>query len=392
MSVKFYVETPWDTSPDNTSTYEVYAPDDFFILGNGVDDLQKYDTNQWERLEGSPPKGNLFQVYKNRLMVAGDPSFPHRIWFSHIRNAEGWSKDTDWLDVYPEDGGKVNGMGIQNDELIISKDNGRLYGWRIYDDGTPEKSKVRIIEDDRGQVGRFAGVTSRDVRYYIARKFMETYPATKKGGLSYVIQEVFDAIDDSTLDDIATGAKNDKVYASVGNLTFTAGTSISFSNVVVVYDTVNDAFYLRDQMDAQVFTRFIDSSTGVEDLYYGDSSGQVNKIDSGTTAARNPITMVVRTKNFFEDLERNVIVKKIGVVMDQPGGTEVAIRTHPEEDYRQSLGEVTETPVHWFDTPGQEVPFISLQFTHSGSNARPVLKGWILVYREAGRDEPSDGR
>lgn len=388
MSVKYYIESPWDVAPDNSSQYEIYQADDFWLFGNGVDPIQKYDTNQIEELEGEPPNGNIFVVYKNRLMVAGDPDFPHRIWYSHIRNAEGWSKNTDWNDIYPEDGGKINGFGIQNDELLVSKDNGRLYGWRIYDDGAPEKSSVRIIEDDRGQVGRRAGITSRDIRYYVARKFMETYPATKKGGLSYVIQEVFSAIDDTILEDIAQGAKNDKVYASIGDITFKAGTDLTLTNAVAVYDVVNDAFYLRDQMDAKVFTRFIDPSTGVESLYFGNSEGRVFKMDHGTTAGSSPIQLVIRTKNYFEDMEKNVVVSKVGVITEEPDGVEVSYRTSSAEDYDHVLGQVDEEPIQWFNTKGEEGPFFSLQFTHSGTNARPTVKGWIIVYREAGRNEP----
>lgn len=388
MSVKYYTETPWDTAPDNSSQYEIYEPDDFWLYGNGVDPIQKYDLTDIEDLEGAPPKASLFIVYKNRLLAAGDPSFPHRIWYSHIRNAEGWSKNTDWIDVYPEDGGKINGFGIQDDELLISKNNGRQYGWRIYDDGLPEKSKVRVVEDDRGQVGPRAGITARNVRYYVARKFMETYPPSQKGGLSYVIQQIFDAIDDSVLEDIATGAKNDKIYASIGDLTFTAGTEITLTDVVAVYDVANNAFYLRDQVDARVFTKFIDPTTEIENLYFGSSGGVVYKMDDGTQAGTSPIQMVIRTKNYFEDLERNVVVSRVGIIMDEPGGTEVRYRMTSHGDYEHELGLVNEEPIQWFNPDGAEGPFFSLQFTHTGTNARPVLKGWIIVYREAGRNQP----
>lgn len=380
------MESSWDTAPDSSSTYEIYKPDDQYLFGNGVDPIQKYDLSIMEDLEGNAPNGNILTVYKRRLIVAGDPSFPHRLWYSHINNAEGWSRDTDWIDVYPEDGGKVNNLGIRNDELIVGKSNGKLYGWRIFEDGNPRNSRLRTVEDDKGPVSGRAGITVEDIRHIFDRNQHFTVPRTKRGGLSYIVQEVIEAISSGSLAGLSTGNSEGKIYASIGSVTFNAGKNITVDDAVLVYDTVNEAYYLRDNMQARVFANFIDSNNE-EKMYFGDANGRVFKIDEGTKAGNAPIHMVIRTKPYFMREGKNIRMRKVGVLMSEPDGTQVTARINAEEGFVRDLGTVNEEPIDWLDADGDEGPMYQLQFTHSGSDARPALFGYVFVWREQSRKD-----
>lgn len=391
----FYVETPWDTSPDSTSTYNIYAPDDMWIIGNAVNPTYKSDMNVIEDLEGGAPKGSLITVYKNRLMIAGNLDFPHRIHYSHFNNAEGWSRDTDWIDVYPDDGGIINGLNIVNDELIISKSNGRKYGWRIYEDGNPRSSVLRVIETDKGNIARKASTVLDDVEYYIDQDGLFSVPKTtaQGGNIGYIIKEVFDAITGSSKPTVAMGSNDGKVYASIGTVTFEADDEVTVTDCVAVFDQVNNALYLRDRMPAQVFSRFLDSSND-EELYFGDDTGKVFKLNTGNLAGLDDITMLIRTKAYFKEEEFNVIPKKVGVMMTDPDNTLVFARTRPEEGFVVQMGAVTDTPIQWLDVPEGtgECPFFQLQFAHTGSSARPALLGFIILYQVAGHDQDNDAK
>lgn len=383
MSKKVYISTPWDIVPTSGSDYAIYDVDDQLIMGNAVDNTQKYDGSEFVDLDGDAPKGNIFVIYKDRLMIAGDRDFPHRWWFSHIRNGEGWTKSFDWIDVYPEDGGKINGGVVQNDELITSKSNGRKYGWRIYDDGDPTNSRLRKIEDDKGNVNSKAETVMEDVDYYLDRNALFTVPAGPKGGLTYIVQEVIQAI--TNFDNVTVGSNDGKVYVSLGNITLDIEEGITIGNAVLVYDTINEMFYIRDNTSAHAFTRFINAD-GVEDLYFGDSEGRVFKLDDGLLAGTNPLHMVIRTKQYMRESGKMISFSKIGIFSRNPNGTKVSYRVSEQSGWKD-LGPVTQEPIQWFEPEEAKGPFIQLQFTHSNQYERPIIEGFELVYNVEGDEK-----
>lgn len=380
---KIYVETPWDLAPDSTSKYEIYNPDDQYILGNAVEPIQKYDGVSFVDLDGGAPKGNIFAVYKDRLIVAGDTNHPHRLWFSHVRNGEGWSTATDWLDVRPDDGGKINGLQVQGDELIISKSNEKIYGWQIYDGNDPANSRIRLIEDDKGLVSNQASTVLDDVMYYLARERVDTIPAEIPAGLSNIVEEVVKGV--ASFANRAVGSNDGKVYVALGDITVSIGDDVELSNAVLVYDTSVAAFYIRDNIDARVFAKFIESEQ--ENLYFGDTSGRVYKIGEGNLAGEDPIHMRVRTKPFLRELGSNISFKRLGVYMDDPDGTVVSVRTNLDSKKTTMIGSVRESPVQWFDLKDITGPLLQVEFTHSNENARPRLLGIDIDYDEQGRKE-----
>ena len=74
---RHFVETPWDTAPDNTSVYKIHPADDFWIMGNGVDPIQKYDASQIADLKGYPAHTQI----------------------THQACEEGWSFIAEWTGV-----------------------------------------------------------------------------------------------------------------------------------------------------------------------------------------------------------------------------------------------------------------------------------------------------
>lgn len=379
MASVINVETSWVTNPDSTSVYEIYNPDDQLIIGNGLDNTKKWDLVTFTDLEGEAPKGSILFVYKEYLCIAGDPSFPHRIWISELRNAEGWRRNTQWLDLKPEDGGKINGAVIVNDEAIISKSNGRKYGWSIYQDGDATKSTVRIIEDDKGVLNPRAETVYERVNYYLDRNGVFTVPVSEAGGISYVVDEIIKAIPKSTTDDIAMGSNNGKLYISLGDITLNLGDTININDAVLVYDVVNVQFSLRDNMSARCFTRFIDDSNE-EYLYFGDTNGKVYKLDSGTKAGASNIVMRVRTPMHFQELGKLIHIENVKVFTEDPDGTVVTYRTDVTQPFRKQVGVITQQPWQSFETTIKGSGF-QMEFIHANANVRPTIKGYEITYR-----------
>ena len=378
---KIVVETAFNVAPDSTSGYQIFDAEDQWLVANATDGIFKYDGTGIGGLDGGAPKGNILAVYKDRLLVAGDSNFPHRIWYSHIRNAEGWSKKTNWLDVRPEDGGEINGLGVQGDELMISKNNGKLYGWRIYNDGAPENSRVRIIEDDKGQVNNKTAAVLEDTYYYLDRNQVDTIPRQFKGGLSYIIDQVVKGI--NSLDELSMGSNDRRVYVALGDIDIEVGDTVSLSDAVLVYDVPAAAWYIRDKIDAKAFARFIDSSNE-ERIYFGDSNGKVYKLEEGTLAGSDPIHMRIRTKPYLREQGQQITVKKVGIYMDDPDGTIVSYRTSLQHKFDNQLGQITKEPVQWFEVSASGGLF-QLEFSHSNREARPTLNQVSIIYDVGGK-------
>lgn len=373
---RFLLETPFDVAPTSASKFEIYDAEDQYILGNAIDPIQKYDGTDFVPLQGNAPKGNILAVYKGMLIVAGDPAFPHKFWVSHLFNGEGWSRDTGWGEVYPNDGGKINGFAIQDDELKISKSNGRLYGWQIFEDGNPDNSRLRVIEDDKGMVNQKSVAVVDNVMYYLDRNQFDQIPVAKKGGLSYSVQEIIDGV--RSFNNTNIGGTDGKVYIALGDITIDVGDETTITGAVLVYDTVLDGFYIRDNIDARVFSTFIASET--EDFYFGDSSGRVFKLNDGLTAGGDPIHMRIRTKPFLRELGKMLHIKKVGIYMDDPDGTVVTYRTDLNEAFKNELGSVVEEPVHWFRPEQIKGPLLQLEFGHGNIKARPRLVAIEIHY------------
>lgn len=379
MPCVFNVESSWDTTPDSTSVYEIYNPDDQLIIGNGVDNTKKYDTIDFTDLEGGAPKGDILFIYKDYLCIAGDPNFPHRIWISHLRNGEGWSKNTQWIDIRPEDGGKINGAKIVNDEAIISKGNGRKYGWRIYDDGDPTKSTLREIEDDKGTLNPRAETLHERVNYYLDRNGLFTIPSSEAGGLTYIVQEVIDALPAEIVTDAAMGSNNGKIYVSLGDISFELEDTISLVDAVLVYDVINDQFYLRDNMSARIFTRFINSDNE-EGLYFGDDNGRVFQLEQGTKAGSENIVMRLRTPAYLQT-GNTIHVEKVKVWMEDPDGTVITYRTDTTQPFQKQVGVVTQNTWQEFPLDATGKCF-QMEFIHANANIRPRLNKFEITYRE----------
>jgi len=373
------IETSWDTNPDSTSVYEIYNADDQLIIGDGVDATKKYDGVNFEDLEGNAPKGSILFVYKQYLCIAGDPSFPHRIWVSDIRNGEGWDRNNDWIDIRPEDGGKVNGGIIVNDEAIISKSNGRKYGWRIYDDGDPTKSTLREIEDDKGTLNSKSETLYERVNYYLDRNGLFTVPSSDVGGLSYIIQEVIDAIPSTIIDEAAMGSNNGKIYVFLGDISLEIEDTVSLTDVVLVYDVINDQFYLRDNMPARAFARFIDDNEE-EYLYFGSEEGKVYKLDNGTQAGSTNIVMRLRTPPHFQDVGKIIHVERVKIFCEDPDGMMIVYRTDTTQPFMKHVGMVTQQPWQDFELSASGRCF-QMEFVHANANVRPTVKGYEITYK-----------
>lgn len=92
-----------------------------YIYTNGTDIPQKIDDTTAADLGGSPPTAKFIVLHKNYVFLAGNATYPSRLYWSGIENPETWSA-LDFVDVNPDDGDVITGLEVTLDSLIIYKE------------------------------------------------------------------------------------------------------------------------------------------------------------------------------------------------------------------------------------------------------------------------------
>lgn len=123
----------------------------YVYMGNGVDDFMYWDgtaSNIVQSNADGKPKGNIYELYLNRLIVAGDTTNPATIYYSKTGNTLNFLFSTPRV---PDDGGSLligNGgdpitsiksmtLADATSALIVFKKSSRIYAVTFAADGTP---------------------------------------------------------------------------------------------------------------------------------------------------------------------------------------------------------------------------------------------------------------
>lgn len=116
------VSLAWDVDPDGTSTYSIYDKandDNVLFLGNGYDALKKYTGSGAPTDLANRPKGNILDVYNERLIVTGDPVNQYTLYYSQIGNPEYFPATNV---IRPKGFDIISGHAVWNDKGIILKE------------------------------------------------------------------------------------------------------------------------------------------------------------------------------------------------------------------------------------------------------------------------------
>lgn len=107
---------PWEEEPDSTTGYDIHdGEDQIFYMGNGVDDMIRFDGDTATQLL-NVPKGNIMMAYKSRLFIVdsmftvkySDPGDPEYFPVFHT--------------ITPPGDDRITGLGEWNGNGIIFKE------------------------------------------------------------------------------------------------------------------------------------------------------------------------------------------------------------------------------------------------------------------------------
>lgn len=275
---------------------------------------------------------SLLFRYKQRLLAAGDPTLPDRVFFSSIIDPTAnpfitWNTDAttgDWIDVNPDDGGNITGFSENSTFCMVFKNTG------MYRLNTVSKT----IDPDNifnvGAVSQEAITLCQGVTYFFSGDGIYR----TNGGYPELIsrngvQDIINALDPANWLNVGSGTDGFNVYFSLGQVTLHKNQTNQriLSNVVLKFSVRDQSWSIHTYRDYYgMFTQYNDANG---DLMRGASdAGTVQTLNLGTVDVTDPIPFYLETQDieFGDRAHGKGISEKIVVFTDNGLSSSFAAR------------------------------------------------------------------
>jgi hypothetical protein len=240
----YYYDTAWNTASTFTGL-DPTAINNFAVLGgsvfitNSVDGMQdSTDADTWgvdNSISGVYP--SVIFRYAGRMLCAGDPGNPDRVYFSSIIDPTSspfitWDTVNDWIDINPDDGGFVTGFSETSTFILIFKNTGfyrmdsvsrAVDPENIFNIGAPSQQAITLCQ----------GVT-----YYFSGQDIRRTNGGFPDQISRLgVQDFIDAIPNTEWSNVCAGTDGLNVYFSIGDVTLNQNkdNQRDYTNVVLKF-------------------------------------------------------------------------------------------------------------------------------------------------------------
>jgi len=272
------------------------------------------------------PKGKYIQVYKDSLFIYGDPTNPSRLYYSaggDLINNFTVGAGGGFIDIAKNNGEIGTGLIIFKDGLIVFKENS-IYKFSFSSSGLPQTEQ---ITNAVGAVsGRSIVAVENDI-FFASRRGIFTigneagfsFDVLRTNELSAKVRSIFQTIESTRLGNISS------VYSTVNNTNLIifsyTPTGSTTNSKALVYDRERLGWVQWNNVRANCFANYRDS-TGVDHVLYGDdSSGYVKEMLSGSDDFGSPILGSFSLKSMdFGNSNEYKRLKDVDVILRQPTG------------------------------------------------------------------------
>lgn len=311
----------------------------------------------------------LGDVFKSKIYVAGDPSYPSRLFFSSVISSTGritWSPTTDYVDINPGDGEDVTGLKRYSLELLFFKPN---YIYRFRTTGVDPDPLIKIGTRSHESIveGKRGLYFHHDSGFY---RYSGGYPTE----ISRPIADIVDAIPFSQYSSITGWNDSDHIYWSIGNVTVAeAKESVTYKNCVLRYTESSDAWtvytYAWEIRRGMLYTRGTTLSRLV-----GTDMGHVATHNSGTTDLGEPIPFKLRTKWYdWGSVATTKVMQELTAICEKSLGTTLAYKIDESIDWKP-VGELKKLST-FFDKQNARFRRIKFQISGMSRGEAPVFLG-----------------
>lgn len=265
---------------------------------------------------------NFVCMHNGRLFAAGDPDAPNRLYWSTIpgdgRTIEHWLAIESSVDLsggYVEVGDTtadpIIGICELSTQILIFK---RYSIYRLYGD-RPSYYTVERVEKFTENMSNAGVAVKTDIPYWLTKSGIKLFNGADMqlldGGQNYLC---------SFIDTIKTVSQS-KAFTAKGKLYFTCrvGNTGTYDDSVIVYDTVNGTYMVRDGF------KIADMCAFENTIYLINDTGYLYEFDKGETYDGQIISAYWQTQP--TDLTLKYVNKQIKELFFRAEGTVIIIET-----------------------------------------------------------------
>ncbi len=308
---------------------------DYVFMVNGTEATAIWDGNPATSFvttgnASGAPTGKYIENYRSRMWIAGNTTYPDRVFYSSVPSAVTtpvvtWDTSVttgQWIDISPSDGENITSLHRTKNALLVFKNN---HIYNIF-------SINQVDPDPKFNVGTYSNesvVETKNGVYFHHPTGFYRY----NGDVTEVSRPIIDIVNAITLTNYSKvagylEADGDHIRWSIGDVTYGR---VAYANVEVRY-TISTQVWTHYSGPTQFLVGAPYNNGTAVVTVVGDESGNIQTIESGVTDNTSPI--VYSITHPFDDIDGShstlKIITKIFFMHSGMNGTNVNYQT-PED-------------------------------------------------------------
>lgn len=316
------------------------------IFGNGTENMKVYDGVTLRDLKNDgasstagstnvAPKGKYLELHKERLFIANG----NRLYFSTAYDPDDWTAPVTaeesnqhggFIDIPTWDSGTIIGLKSLFDYLYIFK-NKQVFS--LYGTYPGNFTLTQIFNSTNGEIVDKT-IQSLDNRaYWLTNEGIYAFNGATPINLAPRIKKEFAKINQAAVKSSVAAMYKGKYYLAVPT------GSATVPDMVIEYDTVNDAFMIRRGMTIKSMIVFDDK------LLYADNAGKVLQYNSGTTYNGTAISSYFLTGDLYADrLDKYKSLNQVHLIASGSGTIRISAISEKKTVYKDIVLTSSEKP------------------------------------------------
>ena len=264
------------------------------------------------------PKGQYIDNFRNRVWIAGNPTYPDRLYYSSA--VSGTPPTIEWtesdvlaghFDISPSDGDNITGIKRSKNTLLVFKRN-HIYKVFSINETEPDP-KIYV-----GTYSQESIVECMDTIYFHHPTGIYQLNDSGLTKISDAVKDYLNAMPSSAYTDVCGWTDGTCIYESIGTVT-TNG--VTYTNAVLVYNIFTKAWTVSSYPSQLYFSSNYDDGSTLYHLTSGSSSS-VLAMDTGNTDNGTPITYSLITRPYLFDglFSTNKRITKLSLIHNKMEG------------------------------------------------------------------------
>lgn len=269
-----FVDFVWMVNgTEATAIWSGAAGDSFVTTGNAA----------------SAPTGKFIDNFRTRVFIAGNTTYPSRLYFSSLPTAGvvTWTTSEDYIDISPGDGEDITALKRFNKILLVFKKN---FIYPVYSVNQTEPDPGMLV----GTYSQESVVLAKDgIYFHHPSGIYRLRPGESQP--KEISKPIYDIIKNVTLanyTEVAGWNDDDHVYHHLGNVTVNG---VTITNCVARWTISTEVWTLYSYSTPLVVGATYDNATTLVRVV-GDSDGNVYTFNSGYTDNGAPIFYRLETQ------------------------------------------------------------------------------------------------